>query len=66
MDNKISFLLVQDFMVGTESLDVELRGGPDESVGVVYVNDRPVCADVTPYSFLWTMQAALVTCRMFG
>jgi len=51
---------------GSKSLDVELRGGPDESEGVVYVNDRPVCADVVPFSFFWSMENALVTCRMFG
>ena len=53
-------------MVGTKSLDVELRGGLDESEGAVYINDRPVCADVRPYKFGWNMKAAFVTCRMFG
>ena len=64
VDNKMLFLLVHDMIVGSKSLDVELRGGPDETEGAVYVNDRPVCADVMAY--WWTMEAALVTCRMFG
>ena len=66
VDKKVKKMLVHDMIIGSKSLDVELRGGRDESEGVVYVNDRPVCADVVPFSFFWSMENALVTCRMFG
>jgi len=51
---------------GTESLDLELRDGVDESEGAIYINDRPLCADLAWRSNKWSMPAALVTCRTLG